>query len=94
MFATMRAEVTPDAKQRSKYTVKLVRTGKKYDLDNFIRNEADKELEKLDRMNEDQEIVVDESEKTEIRKSPNSPARGSAASTHVVTTDKITRFRR
>ena len=94
MFATMRAEVTPDAKQRSKYTVKLMRTGKKYDLDNFIRNEADKELEKLDRMNEDQEIVVDESEKTVIRKSPNSPARGSAASTHVVTTDKITKFRR
>lgn len=102
MFATMRVHVEADKSQNSGYLVKVLRTGKKYDLHNFILNEANKELEKLEKIQEDQEIVVDESEKTEIRQSPggrnsrtNSPSRDTAVrQSNVVTTDKISKYRR
>jgi chromosome segregation ATPase len=97
MFATMRVEITSNGKYPSNYEVKVLRTGKRFDLDNFIRVEANKELDKLMKIQEDHEMVVDESEKTELRKSPGggsnrgSPNRGSRA-TNVVTTEKITRY--
>jgi chromosome segregation ATPase len=100
MFATMRVQIYLDGKQPSNYSVKMLKTNKVYDLENFIRNEANEEIEKISRIQEDQEIVVDESEKTEIRRSPknrnsNSPSRGtqSTFTSKVVTTEKITRYR-
>jgi hypothetical protein len=100
MFATMRAEIKFDAKQPSNYQVLIPRTGKKFDLDDFIRNEARKELDKLEKMHEDHHLIVDESEKTELRKSPaagrgsqGSPSRGTTSS-EVVTTEKIAKYNR
>ena len=47
MFATTRVEIFLDGKQPSNYTLKLKKSGKKFDLEDFITNEADKELEKI-----------------------------------------------
>lgn len=100
MFGTMRVQIKKEKKHKSGYQVTILRTMKRFDLDDFVKKEANKELEKLQKINEDEEMVVDESEKTELRKSPggrksstNSPARGTAGRDHsnVVTTDKIRR---
>jgi hypothetical protein len=93
MFASIRAEIKFDSKQPSNYEVFLLNAGKRFDLDDFIRNYAKKEVEKLERMNENQEMVVDESAYTEFRKSP---ARGSqnTNSRTTVTTEKIAKYRK
>lgn len=104
MFGTMRIQIVLDGKQPSNYSVVVVKTKKKHDLEEFIRNESKRELEKISKIEEDQEMVVDESEKLEVRRSPgrgsqtNSPARSPSNRgtdySNVVTTDKISKFRR
>lgn len=76
MFATMRIIIKLDSKQPSNYSVTYLKTNHVYDLDEFIKNEGKKELEKLQGIHEDHELVVDDAEKTELRKQ--SPDRKSA----------------
>lgn len=75
MFATMRINIKLDGKMNSNYKVTVNKTGKTFDLDEFIRVEGKKEVEKLMSLREDHELVVDESNKTELRKATGSPGR-------------------
>ena len=70
MFGTMRIDIELDGKQPSNYAVRVLKTKKRYDLDHFIKVEGNKELDKLIAIQEDQHMIVDESENTELRKSP------------------------
>ena len=63
MFATMRISISMNSKFASNYQVKVAKTGAIFDLDDFIRIEGKKELDKLMGMKDDHELVVDESQK-------------------------------